>query len=143
MSQAWTAAPVVLLAAPLSAQIDRDLDLPGVRLALEQGAQRLTELERAWEAGLTPDGSGERSFAELFGYAPPGHALNLAVLHAFLYRAQGGEADARSAAAYLARMADYRERVPQGLQGARVEYADGLPAVPISLRSCSGSASRT
>ncbi|MEE8468308.1 MAG: hypothetical protein V3T22_07630, partial [Planctomycetota bacterium] len=119
-----------LLTAPLTAQIDRDLDLPGVRLALEQGAERLPELERAWEQGLTPGGSAERSFAELFGYAPPGHALNLAVLHAYLYRAQGDEADARSAAAYLARMADYRERVPAGLMRARVEYAGGLPAVP-------------
>jgi len=120
----------VLLAAPLTAQIDRDLDLAGVRLALEQGAERLPGLERAWEQGLTPGGTGDRSFAELFGYAPPGHALNLAVLHAFLYEVEGNEADARSAASYLARMADYRERVPEGLKSARVEYADGLPAVP-------------
>ena len=78
MSPAWTSALAVLLAAPAAAQIDRDLDLAAVRLALEQGAQRLPGLERTWEEGLRPSDAQDRAWAELFGYAPPGHALNLA-----------------------------------------------------------------
>lgn len=116
--------------APASGQIDRDVDVAGLRRALERGERGLAEVEAGWRASLEPATQADRTWRELFGYAPPGRALQLAQLAAFLYATEGREEDALRAAHLLVRMAGYREQVPAELVGSRVEYADGLPAVP-------------
>lgn len=119
-----------VLLGPARAQVTRDFDDDVVRLALRQGAAELPDIEARWRASLAPDEGTESTWSELFGYNPPGRALELAYLFAFLYERHGAEADARAAAEYLARMARYTAEVPAELAGARVEYAGGLPPVP-------------
>ena len=119
-----------VLAGSARAQVDRDFDEDMIRLALRQAAEELPGLESRWRASLTPRDGEEETWSELFGYNPPGRALELAYLFAFLFDRHGNEDDARAAAEYLARMARYTSEVPAELRAARVEYADGLPPVP-------------
>ena len=105
-------------------------DLAYVRAALEDGAARLPEVEQRWRARMAGALDRDASFEHLFGYDPPGQALRLASLAAFLYEVEGRGEDAARAARLLRRMADYRAEVPAELLGARAEYAAGLPAVP-------------
>ncbi|MAG58889.1 MAG: hypothetical protein CMJ83_21595 [Planctomycetes bacterium] len=121
---------VLSLAAVAVAQIDREWTDDRVRDAATFHAKSLVEVERAWLASLEPSDATKRVWSALFGYAPPGRALQLATLHAFLHSRSGSDADAVAAARYLARMADYRQQVPERLWKPRAEYADGLPAVP-------------
>lgn len=123
---------VILLAlvASVCAQIDRDVTVEAVRRAAEAGALRLTDVEKRWRDGLRPEDATEKVWGELFGYNPPGTAIQLAYLHAWLYSKQTRPADAVRAAGYLKRMADYRALVPEDMTRARVEYGTGLPAVP-------------
>lgn len=97
---------------------------------MEAGLESLPEVEQRWKARLEGQLDRDESFEALFGYDPPGSALRLAWLSAFLYEQEGRPEDAQRAARLLRRMADYRDWVPDTLRGARVEYADGLPAVP-------------
>lgn len=101
-----------------------------MREALEAGLESLPELEERWKARLEGQLDRDASFEALFGYDPPGSALRLAWLSAFLYEQEERPEDAQRAARLLRRMADYRDWVPEALRGARVEYAHGLPAVP-------------
>ena len=106
---------------------------PDLRAAAEAGRAALVTAEERWHATMTESsdapGSSD-SWRELFGYAPPGQALQIAIVHAFLFERDGQSEDAVAAAAMLRRMSDYRAEVPSELTRARVEYEDGLPAVP-------------
>ena len=126
MTASLAALPLLALA-PLQVE---EVDLAGVRAALVAGAEDLGEIEARWRASLQAADPADRAWAELFGYAPPGRAVSLASLAAFLYAREGREEDAVAAARYLARVAAYRDEVPEPLVAARVEYAGGLPAVP-------------
>ncbi len=131
LSKLLILAGAVLCSSPAAeAQIYDDLDAAALRRSVAAAAADLPEVERRWLDSMRSVAGGERSFRELFGYNPPGTALSLASLHAFLYWTEGQEQDAQRAATYLKRMADYRERVPAELAQGRVEYAGGLPAVP-------------
>jgi hypothetical protein len=112
----------------LRAQVDRDVDLAAIRRASAHARGDLPAVEERWRA--TFHAADEDSFAELFGYNPPGRAIQLATLHAFLYAQEHRDEDALAAASDLLRMAAYRDEVPAALIVARVEYAEGLPAVP-------------
>ncbi|TDJ67696.1 MAG: hypothetical protein E2O39_14420 [Planctomycetota bacterium] len=135
-SKGITAGPLACLAAgavligSTQAQVSRDFDEGVIRRALRQGAEELPGIEDRWRASLTPREGDEESWSELFGYNPPGRALELAYLFAFLYERHGHADDARTAAEYLARMARYTDEVPAELRAARVEYTGGLPPVP-------------
>ena len=121
---------VLLFAATARGQVDRDMNPTRVRAAMVAGLDGLGAAEERWRATLAEVPESERSWAELFGYNPPGTALTLAYLASFLWELEGDAVDAELAANLLARMAAYRDEVPDALRGARVEYADGLPAVP-------------
>ena len=125
--------PVALLvsAAPLAQRpIDTDVDLAHCRRVLAASIERLEGVERRFAESLAPTHDDEAWRRALFGYDPPGTAVQMAWLHAFLYSVEGRPEDARAAQDLLARMAAYRDRVPAGLARERIEYADGLPAVP-------------
>lgn len=122
---------------PLIAQpTNSSARLAVIRLAAELAAERLPDSETAWRQTLEAQrnaASGDlrdKSFAELFGYNPPGLALQLAMVFAYLFEKEGDDRDAVIAADYLRRMADYRADCPDALRRARIEYEDGLPAVP-------------
>lgn len=107
--------------------LTQDPEPAGVRAALESGLVELQNREAQWRERMT---ARDSSWAELFGYDPPGHALGLATLASFLHAKSGRDEDAVLAAQLLARMGAYRDDVPDELRHARVEYADGLPPVP-------------
>ena len=116
-------------AAPAVAQIERDVDLDYVRRAADAAVASLPEVEARWRERFQPRPE-DKSFAELFGYDPPGRALQIAYLYAFLFERERRDDDAVAAAGLLARMADYRSDYPDAMRAARVEYESGLPAVP-------------
>lgn len=113
-----------------SAQIEIDVDPAVARAALSEALPSLQEIERSWLERMRSPPEQDQSWVELFGYDPPGRALQLAWLSAFLFEREGRDEDALRAARLLARMADYRDQVPEALRRARIEYRDGLPAVP-------------
>lgn len=122
----------LLVATAVPAQIDRDTSVAVARRSLLEAEIRLRDVDDRWEASLAlekPDETQE-VWKALFGYNPPGTAVSIAYVSSWLYEQEGQDDDARRAAKYLVHMAKYRDKVPDELKRGRVEYEDGLPAVP-------------
>lgn len=118
---------LVLFAALASAQ----LAPAQARRSFEAGRASLPALEQGWLDRLAGQAQQrDSSWDELFGYDPPGRAVSLARVGAWLYAESGEASDARAVAELLARMGRYRERLPAAWSSARPEYAHGLPAAP-------------
>lgn len=102
-----------------------------LRRAVAAAEAALPAEEARWRESLRAAAAGgDATFRELLGYEPPGGALALAQGFALLHGRERRGEDARKAAAFLARYTEYRQDFPADAAARRIEYRNGLPAVP-------------
>ena len=108
------------------------IDEARAREVAAESLERLAEVEERWRERLRT--ATDTPEAALFGYDPPGLAVQLAWLYAWWYQRDGQEADAQQAWSLLERTLAYRDEVPHGHFDHRPEYGPSLPAVPNFFR---------
>jgi len=80
------------------------------------------ELVSQWRKGFDPE--------NVFGYRPPGGLLEMAVISASLFEKEKKPEYARRAKQVLLTYGDFRTAYPDWAKAKRVDYAEGVPALP-------------
>jgi hypothetical protein len=92
-----------------------------IRKAAEQGERDYDSIITNWKQNIDPN--------PLWGYNPPTEPIYLADIEAFLFKETGDRTRAEWAARLLSEFSDLRAAYPADFVRARVEYANGLPAL--------------
>jgi hypothetical protein len=79
-------------------------------------------LVAAWKKNLDPE--------YVFGYNPPGGLLEMATIYSYLYETEGNKEYAERAKKVLLTYGDFRKEYPEAAIKRRIEYEDGVPALP-------------
>ena len=79
-----------------------------------------------WRDGFDP--------GSIFGYRPPGGLLEMAVIYAYLFDAEGEQIHADRAKRIVVEFGGYRSQYPQSAVDRRLDYAEGVPALPDFFR---------
>ena len=113
---------LVILSAPnVHAQSHRAEYLDYIRAAADVGERDYASVIANWKANIDPN--------PLWGYNPPGEPVYLADIEAFLFEQTGERSRAEWAARLLSEFGELRSAYPADFVNARVEYANGLPAL--------------
>ena len=80
-----------------------------------------------WRDGFDP--------GSIFGYRPPGALLEMAVIYAYLFDVDGEQIHADRAKRIVVEFGGYRSQYPQSAIDRRLDYAEGVPALPDFFRA--------
>ena len=84
--------------------------------------QHYDEVINRWKQRFDPE--------NVFGYRPPGGLLEMAVIHAHLYKEEKKPEYAERSKKVLLTYGDFRSFYPEWARKKRTDYADGVPVLP-------------
>ncbi len=102
--------------------VPMEMYLEYARASADWTWEHLDELLARWESRFDPE--------NVFGYRPPGGLLETAVIYSYLFEHEGNQVYADRAREILLTYGDHRSRYPESAARIRIDYADGVPALP-------------